>query len=111
MKRVLLVAALVLTTASAALAQLAGGNITGTIQDDQGGILPGVTVTLQGVDITRAAVTDEGGAYRFLNLAPGSYKVTAALTGFSTIVRDGVVVAVGANVDLPFTLKVAAVEE
>jgi hypothetical protein len=111
MKRALLVAALMLAFAPGAFAQLTGGNITGKIQDDQGGVLPGVTVTLQGVDITRSTVTDEGGGYRFLNLAPGSYKVTAALTGFATVVRDGAVVAVGTNVDLPFTLKVAAVEE
>jgi hypothetical protein len=111
MKRVLLVAALVLAVAPVAFAQLTGGNITGTIRDDQGGVLPGVTVTLQGVDITRTAVADESGAYRFLNLAPGSYKVTVALPGFATVVRDGVVVAVGANVDLPFTMKVASVEE
>ena len=111
MTRVLLVAALVLAIVPGAFAQVAGGNITGTIQDEQGGVLPGVTVTLQGVDITRSAVTDETGVFRFLNLAPGSYRVTASLQGFTTIVREGVVVTVGSNVDLPVRLRVATVEE
>ncbi len=111
MKRVLLVAALVFAIAPGALAQVAGGNITGTVADQQGGVLPGVTVTLQGVDITRSTVTDEAGVFRFLNLAPGSYRVTASLQGFTTIVREGVVVTVGSNVDLPVGMKVATVEE
>jgi hypothetical protein len=111
MKRVLLVATLVLAIASAAIAQIASGNISGTIQDDQGGVLPGVTVTLQGADITRTMVSDETGGYRFLNLAPGAYRITATLPGFTTMVREGVVVAVGSNVDLPVTMKVATVQE
>ena len=45
------------------------------------------------------------------NVPPGSYKVTAALTGFQSSIRDGVVVAVGQNVALPLTLGVAAVQE
>lgn len=111
MRRVLLVVAFVLAIAPATFAQIAGGNITGPIRDDQGGVLPGATVTLQGTDITRTVVTDEAGMYRFLNLAPGSYRITAALPGFTTLVRDGVVVTVGSNVELPFNLKVATVEE
>jgi hypothetical protein len=111
MQRMFLAVALALALAPSALAQLAGGNITGTIQDDQGGVLPGVTVTLQGADITRTSVTDEAGVYRFLNLAPGSYRVAAAMQGFTTVVRDGVVVTVGSHVDLPVRMKVATVEE
>jgi hypothetical protein len=111
MKRLFMAAALVLITASVALAQIAGGSITGTVMDEQGGVLPGVTVTIAGSDRTTSAVTDEAGKFRFLNLAPGTYKVTAALTGFSTIVREGVEVRVGANAELPFNLKVATVEE
>jgi hypothetical protein len=111
MKRLLMAFALVLATASASFAQLAGGSITGTVQDEQGGVLPGVTVTLQGTDRTTSAVTDETGQFRFLNLAPGMYKVTAGLQGFSTVVRENVEVRVGQSVELPFSLKVATVEE
>ena len=111
MKRLFMAVALALSIAPAALAQLATGNITGTVQDEQGGVLPGVTVTLQGTDRTTSTVSDDAGRFRFLNLPPGAYTVTVALQGFTTIVREGIQVRVGSNVDLPIDLRVATVEE
>jgi hypothetical protein len=111
MKRLFYAVALMLLAASGATAQLATGNITGTVQDEQGGVLPGVTITLQGTDRTTSAVTDEAGRFRFLNLAPGMYKVTTSLQGFTTVVREGIEVRVGSNVDLPISVRVATVEE
>jgi hypothetical protein len=110
-KRVVSVLALFAAFAGPAFAQVQGGTIDGTVRDEQGGVMPGVTVMLQGVDATRSFVTDARGAYRFLTLAPGSYKVTAALAGFATLVRDVVIVEVGKSVDLPLVLKVAAIAE
>ena len=110
-KRTSFLAALLLLWTVSAFAQIQGGSITGTIKDDQGGVLPGVTVTTQGVDATQTFVTDATGEFRFLNLAPGPYKVTATLQGFSTLVREDVIVAVGKNVELPITLKIATVAE
>src|ERR1700687_4801358 len=106
----LAVLALVITSAEAG-AQIQGGNLTGVIKDDQGGVLPGVLVTVQGVDATQIFTSESNGEFRFLNLAPGPYKLTAALLGFSTLVREDLIVAVGKNVDLPITLKVAALAE
>ncbi|MGH9418464.1 MAG: carboxypeptidase regulatory-like domain-containing protein, partial [Thermoanaerobaculia bacterium] len=103
--------ALLLVYAMPAFAQIQGGSISGTIKDEQGGVLPGVTVSAQGVDATQTFVTEAGGEYRFLNLAPGPYKLTAVLPGFTTIVREGVVVSVGKSVELPMTLKIAQVAE
>ena len=74
-------------------------------------MLPGVTVSAQGVDATLTFVTEASGEFRFLELAPGPYKVTAALQGFATIVRENVVVAVGRTVDLPLSMKIATVAE
>lgn len=111
MRRLFMAVALVMLTASGAFAQLATGNITGIVQDEQGGVLPGVTVTLQGTDRTATAVTEDSGRFRFLNLAPGFYKVTGALQGFTTMVRENVEVRVGQNVDLSISLRVATVEE
>ena len=93
MKRFFLAAALMLITASAAFAQLGGGTLSGTVTDEQGGVLPGVTVSAQGVD--GRAVHDEAGGFRFLNLAPGPYTITLTLQGFTTVVRENVIVAVG----------------
>jgi hypothetical protein len=87
------------------------GAISGTVKDSQGGALPGVTVTLEGSGPSSVFITEGDGAYRFLNVPPGSYKITAALTGFQSSIRDGIVVAVGQNVALPLTLGVAAVQE
>jgi hypothetical protein len=97
--------------AGVAFAQAQSGVISGTVKDSQGGALPGVTVTLEGNGPSRMFVTEGDGAYRFLAVPPGTYKVTAALTGFQSSIRDGVVVAVGQNVALPLTLGVAAVQE
>src|SRR5438876_7106775 len=111
MKRLFSVLAVVLTTALPAFAQIQGGSVSGTIKDEQGGVLPGVTVTAQGVDATQTFVTEATGEYRFLNLAPGPYKVTAALQGFTTMVRDNVIASVGKSVELPLSLKIATVAE
>ncbi len=111
MKRLSLVCALVLAMAIPAFAQIQSGSISGTIKDEQGGVLPGVTVTLQGVDATQTFTTEANGEFRFLNLAPGPYKLTATLQGFSTVVRENLVVAVGKHIDLPIGMKVAGVAE
>ena len=110
--RLLIVALLTcLATTSVAFAQVQSGNISGTVKDDQGGVLPGVLVTLQGNGPSQTLTTETNGQFRFLNLPPGTYSVTAALQGFRTVIRDGVVVAVGQNVQLPLQLGVAAVAE
>ena len=111
MKHRLLSLVCVVFLASAPHAQLAGGSITGTITDIQGGALSGVAITLQGTDITQTFTTATDGRYRFLDLAPGSYSVAAAREGFTTIVRVHVIVEVGKNVDLPQPLQVAPVAE
>jgi len=103
--------AVLLGAASTARAQLTGGTLTGTITDQQGGVLPGVTLTLQGVDATQTYVTEPTGQFRFLNLAPGSYKLTATLQGFKTLVREDIIVAVGKTVDLPITLQISTMSE
>ena len=110
MRRLLMMVAMLLM-ASTAFAQLGGGTLSGTVTDEQGGLLPGVTVTIAGTDRSATAVTDEGGKFRFLNLAPGPYKVTVALQGFATRVMEDVVVAVGSTSDVPMQLKVATVAE
>ena len=55
-------------------------------------------------------MTDGSGAFRFLDLAPGPYKLTVDLDGFRTLVREGLIVEVGKNVDLPVSLTVGLKE-
>jgi hypothetical protein len=114
MKRVLvLMLAFALGAVSGAGAQIATGNIYGTVADEQGGVLPGVDVSLAATSIggaPRTTVTDSQGQFRFLNLDAGTYKVTVNLAGFTKVERD-VIVNTGVNVNIPFTLKVSALQE
>src|SRR5262245_46272713 len=88
--------------------------IGGAIKDDTGAALPGVTVTvtspaLQVPNIT--AVSDERGEYRIINLPPGTYRVQYELSGFGTLVRDGIVLTTGFAAKLDVSLKVATLSE
>ncbi len=111
MKRYLAVAlGFLLLAAPGAFAQIRTGNVYGTASDAQGGVLPGVTVTLSGDMGTRTAVTSSQGEFRFLALDSGRYKLTLGLAGFRETARE-IVVTAGENVNLPLTLSVAGVAE
>ncbi|HEV2855005.1 MAG TPA: carboxypeptidase regulatory-like domain-containing protein [Thermoanaerobaculia bacterium] len=101
---------MLLAMAVPALAQLQTGDLYGTVTDEQGQALPGVTVTLTGVGAPQVQVTDEEGKFRFLNLYPGTYAVKAELQGFSEIEYPDINVRIGSKADLRITLN-AAVEE
>jgi hypothetical protein len=87
--------------------------LLGTVADDTGGALPGVTVTATAIDTGRvfSAVTDERGEYRLRGLPPARYKVTAELAGFNTVLIPDVELLVGQSRTIPFSLKVATLQE
>src|SRR5262245_7019519 len=95
--RGVLVGLLLLTAAGALNAQGTTGSINGTISDNTGAVLPGVTVTASGPAImgVQTAATNAQGQYRFPSLPPGTFKVQYELSGFNTVVRDGIVVSIG----------------
>lgn len=103
-------ALLVSLIAVSAFAQAQSGNIFGKVQAKDGSVLPGVSVTLTGVGAPQTFVSDATGAFRFLNLAPGTYKLKAELAGFGTATRLGVTVNLGRNADVTMTLNPAAAE-
>ena len=113
MKRVFAASLLALAVAMPAAAQRTTGEIIGRIVDESGSVLPGVTVTLRGAGVAGAptAVTSETGTYRFPLLPPGTYSVEYTLTGFSTLKREDIPVAVGSTVELNVSMKVGALEE
>jgi hypothetical protein len=103
--------ALLLSLAAPAAAQTLTGSVTGTIADAQGGVLPGVTVSLAGRTGTRTAVTDEAGVYRFQAVDPGSYVLSAELAGFQPTRRENVVISVGTPLTIDLSLGVGGLQE
>jgi outer membrane receptor protein involved in Fe transport len=111
--RSLLVAALVITAAAAYAQPAQTGTISGAVEDTTGGVLPGVTVTLQSQDrgFTRSTVTDENGRYVFPAVPIGPYTVTASLQGFETGTATDNLVEVDKTTQVPFSLRVGALTD
>jgi Carboxypeptidase regulatory-like domain/TonB dependent receptor-like, beta-barrel/TonB-dependent Receptor Plug Domain len=99
--------------AAPALAQRTTGEIVGTVTDESGAVLPGVTVTIRGSGVPGAPtiVTSETGAYRFPALPPGDYTVEYSIQGFTSLRRESIPVGVGAVVELKITMKVSTLSE
>ena len=105
------VIALVATGAAAQGVQT--GTLSGAVKDQQGLVLPGVTVTasspaLQGV---RATVTDANGLYTIPGLPPGTYTMQFELQGMTTVARQNTVVSIGGVSNVDVTMGLAAVAE
>ena len=104
-------AALMLLAPAVAVAQ---SSIAGTVTDDTGGVLPGVTVEASSdvlIEGSRVVFTDGTGNYNIIDLRPGEYTVVFTLPGFGTLVRDQLIL--GADVTLPIdaVMSVGSVEE
>src|SRR5262245_2488470 len=102
----------VLALSSPAFAQRTSGDITGTVTDDTGAVLPGVNVTAvcSETSLTRSAVTDAQGGFRLSELPLCLYKVSAELSGFKTVTRDAPVFA-NAVAKADFKLEVGVQSE
>lgn len=107
------VVAVALLGAIPAHAQTGDGSLRGYVRDEQGGVLPGVTVTTTSPALLApvVSVTDSGGYYRLLNLPPGTYAVTAELTGFATFRREGIVMRAGTTFTVDVQMKIGSLEE
>lgn len=108
---VLLLAALCSPVPSFGQASLA--ELRGTVADESGAVLPGVSVTAVHTQsgTTRTAVTSETGTYMIQALPLGTYTITVELSGFATIVREGFSLSVGQSAVVAFTLKLATLSE
>src|SRR5262245_52257210 len=106
-------AALILVLASESAWAQATAQLSGTVRDESGAVLPGVTVTATQTDtgVTRTTVTDETGAYVLSNLPLGPYRLEVALQGFRTYVQTGIVLQVGASPVLNPVLGLGSLEE
>ncbi len=96
-----------------AAAQAVYGSLSGSVTDNSGGALPGVTVAITSVErnIVDTVVTNESGIYAKDRLLPGTYEVKAELAGFKTAVVPRVTVSVDTQTPVNFKLEVGAVTE
>jgi hypothetical protein len=102
----LVVAAFLLTPRGAA-AQAVYGSVAGTVTDESGAVLPGVTVTVTSLErkTVDTVVTNESGNFSKERLLPGNYEVKAELSGFKTAVVPTLQVSV--DTQTPINLKLA----
>ena len=105
-------AMLLVVGVSASGAGQGAGTISGTIEDESGGVLPGVTVTATntGTGGTRTAVTNGQGRYEITNLPAGRYDVRGVLPGFSSDAAT-VTVAAGGSALVDMSLAIAPLAE
>jgi hypothetical protein len=113
MKSLACICACVLLSATVVRAQGVGssGEVSGTVYDQFGAVLPKVTISVVDTQtgLTRKAVTDGAGQYRVVGLPPSTYDVRAEVSGFATEVRKGVSVAIGQTLVSDFRMKPAQV--
>lgn len=89
------------------------GAVVGTVMDEEGIPLPGVTMTLAGKNLMgdRTFVTDDRGQYRFPAIPPGLYSIRAELQGFGTKVQDNIRVTTTVRLTVDISLAAASLQE
>jgi hypothetical protein len=109
---VLLVGVL-LPAAAMGQVRLTGADVQGTVRDESGGVLPGVTITATNVEtgLFRTVLTSDAGGYVIPALPPGTYRISAELSGFAKATRQGVVLVLGQLATSDFGLKIAGGHE
>ncbi len=102
-----------LALASPTFAQHGTSEIGGRVLDDQGGVLPGVSivVTNEETGLFREVTSGADGSYFASQLTPGRYRIAAKLASFRTFERGGLVLAVGKTLTIDVTMAVGALEE
>ena len=104
-----------LVAANPVSAQITTGNVTGTVKDAQGGVVPGATVILVSeARGTKSApvTTNEVGVYVIPNVTADTYTVEVSMDGFKTVRRTGINVSGGDRVAVPaMTLEVGGATE
>lgn len=113
MRKVALALLAAMFAAAPLFAQTQTGTITGTATDEQGAVIPGVTVTVESDALItpRSTTTGSGGSYSHPALPSGDYTITFALSGFQTVVHEGVRVSVARTLTVNGEMALSGVEE
>ena len=102
-----------LALAVPAFCQTFFGSVVGTVNDASGAAVPQSNVILinAGTADRRTSQTDQSGAYQFVNLTPGQYRVEIEKQGFRKFVRDNVLVEVQSTVRIDVAMQVGEVTQ
>lgn len=104
-----------LALAGPAFAQAVGSaSIYGTVSDETGGTLPGVTVIMTSPALQRpqlVTTTDNNGGYRFPDLPIGTYRLSYEVSGFGTVAREGIRLTAGFTARIDIKMPVGTVKE
>src|SRR6266581_3808724 len=105
MRQIGLILPLLLATALPVLAQQGTSEIGGRVTDEQGAVLPGVSivVTNEATGVFRDVTSGADGSYFASQLTPGRYRIAATLPSFRTFERGGLVLAVGQTLTISTT--------
>ena len=105
--------ALLCTLAMPLFAQIDTGIISGRITDATGAVVAGaqVTVTQAETNFESTSLTNAQGEYRVPSLNPGPYKVAVTATGFKKMMREGLTLRIGENLQVSLALEVGAVTD
>src|SRR5205807_2990298 len=109
----LVLAMLVFVLGSTSVRTQSTAQMSGTMRDATGAVLPGaeVTATQTETGVARKTISNETGAYVLPNLPIGPYKLEVGLPGFRTFVQTGIVLDVNSNPVINTTLEVGQVTE
>ena len=96
-----------------ARAQVVGATLSGTVTDQSGALIPNANISIKDVatGVARTVTADSAGFYNAPNLVPATYEITVSATGFTTEVRSGVTLQVGAQQVLNITMQVGQVTQ
>ena len=107
------VALFLLAIVTPLVAQQGTSEIAGRITDEQGAVLPGVTIVItnEATGVFRDVVSRPEGTYFVSQLVPGRYRISAKLTGFRPVERSGLQLQVGNTLTINLALAVGGIEE
>jgi hypothetical protein len=99
--------------APTAAGQSASATLSGTVEDQNGALIPGATVMVinAGTSLQRETTTGSAGSYTFPLLPPGTYIVRVQAQGFATVENGNVVLNVGDQKSLQIQLKAGNISE
>src|SRR6202022_72970 len=102
-----------LAAAISMYSQVTGATLSGTVTDASGGGVPGAEIAVKNIatGITKNVTADSAGYYTVPNLPAGNYEVRVSATGFTMVVQSNLTLAVGAQQQLNFPMKVGTVTD